>query len=46
LHLDCKIKNNNKHKCLPATDERCLHSNESFIAAKGRKLIVILWKSL
>lgn len=45
LHLDCKIKNN-KHKRLPATNERCLHSMELFHATQDRKLRVILLKDL
>jgi len=35
-----------KQKCLSATDEKYLHSNELFIAVKGRKPITIFSKGL
>ena len=46
LLLDAKsIIQNIKHKCSPVTNERCVHSNEPFIATNIRKMSVILLKN-
>ena len=46
LLLDAKsIKPNIKHKCPSVTNERCVHSNEPFIATNIRKMNVILLKN-
>ena len=44
LHLDCKIIKSNKKKSLPVMNERCIHSNEMFIATNLLKGNVILSK--
>ena len=44
-YMDCKINYNNKQKCPSVVTERCILSNEQFIAVNARKVVMIFTKS-
>ncbi len=44
-YMDCKINYNNKQKCPSVVTERCILSNELFIAVNARKVVTIFTNS-
>jgi hypothetical protein len=44
-YMDCKIIIINKHKCLSVVTERCILSNEQFVAVNARKVVTIFTSS-